>query len=109
MGGGPRGRFGAGGGEGGEGGGGLCPPACLVDPGPSPEEVAEQHEVQRRLLDAIAGLPPRWRQVGLLRYRQQLSFSELGQRLQMPASTAKVYFFRSPPLLRATLSAPPQP
>ena len=83
----------------------LCPPACLVDPGPSPEEVVEQHEVQHRLLEAIAGLPPRWRQVVLLRYRQQLSFSEIGQRLQMPASTAKVYFCRARPLLRATLSA----
>jgi len=41
----------------------------------------------------------------LLRYRQQLSFSEIGQRLQMPASTAKVYFCRARPLLRATLSA----
>lgn len=84
------------------------PPAELIDPSPSPEEVVEQHEVQRWLLEAIGGLPQRWRQVVLLRYWQQLSFAEIGQRLQMPASTAKVYFCRARPLLRARLNASAQ-
>ncbi len=86
----------------------LCPPASLIDPGPSPEETAEHHEVQRMLLEAIQELPPRLRQVVLLRYTHQLSFSEIGQRLKMPASTAKVYFCRARPLLRATLTAQEQ-
>ena len=81
------------------------PLASLVDPSPSPEEALEQHELQRALREAIQGLPPRLRPVVLLRYQDQLSFSEIGQRLQMPASTAKSYFYRARPLLRATLTA----
>jgi len=81
------------------------PLASLVDPGPSPEETVEQHELQYALREAIQGLPPRLRPVVLLRYMDQLSFSEIGQRLQMPASTAKSYFYRARPLLRATLTA----
>lgn len=81
------------------------PLASLVDPGPSPEETVEQRELQRTLRDAIQGLPPSLRPVVLLRYTDQLSFSEIGQRLHMPASTAKSYFYRARPLLRATLTA----
>jgi RNA polymerase sigma-70 factor (ECF subfamily) len=81
------------------------PLASLIDPSPSPEEALEQHELQRALREAIQGLPPRLRPVVLLRYQDQLSFSEIGQRLQMPASTAKSYFYRARPLLRATLTA----
>jgi RNA polymerase sigma factor (sigma-70 family) len=77
--------------------------ASLVDPGPSPEETLEQHEVQRILREAIEGLPPRLRSVVLLRYTDQLSFSEIGQQPHMPIGTAKAYFHRARPLLRATL------
>ena len=62
-----------------------------------------QHEVQRILREAIEGLPPRLRSVVLLRYTDQLSFSEIGQRLKMPTGTAKAYFYRARPLLRAAL------
>ncbi len=82
--------------------------ASLVDPDPSPEEMVEHHEVQRALREAIDGLPPRLRPVVLLRYMDQLSFSEIGQRLKMPASTVKAYFYRARPLLRATLTAQEQ-
>jgi RNA polymerase sigma-70 factor (ECF subfamily) len=81
------------------------PLASLVDPGPSPEETVEHHEVQCVLREAIEGLPPRLRPVVLLRYTDQLSFAEIGQRLKMPASTAKSYFYRARPLLRASLTA----
>ncbi len=81
------------------------PIASLVDPSPSPEETVEHHEVQRTLREAIEGLPSRLRPVVLLRYTDQLSFAEIGQRLKMPASTVKAYFYRARPLLRATLTA----
>jgi RNA polymerase sigma factor (sigma-70 family) len=79
--------------------------ASLVDPDPSPEEMVEHQEVQRALREAIDGLPARLRPVVLLRYTDQLSFSEIGHRLKMPASTVKAYFYRARPLLRATLTA----
>ncbi|WP_322480484.1 RNA polymerase sigma factor [Thermogemmatispora sp.] len=78
--------------------------ASLADGGPLPEELAERHDLQQLLLGAIQDLPPRFRAVVLLRYTAQLSFAEIGQVLSVPEATAKTYFQRSKPLLRAALS-----
>ncbi|WP_376794653.1 RNA polymerase sigma factor [Thermogemmatispora sp.] len=75
----------------------------MPDNGPLPEELAEHHDLQRILSEAIQTLPPRFRAVVLLRYLAQLSFAEIGQTLQMPEATAKTYFQRAKPLLRAAL------
>lgn len=83
----------------------LSPLASLVDPAPSPEETMEYHEAQRVLREAIEGLPPSLRPVVLLHYTDQLSFSEIGVLLKMPRNTAKSYFYRALPRLRATLTA----
>jgi DNA-directed RNA polymerase specialized sigma24 family protein len=40
----------------------------------------------------------------LLRYTDQLSFSEIGQLLKMPTPTAKSYFYRARPLLQSLLT-----
>nr|BBH96024.1 hypothetical protein KTA_42230 [Thermogemmatispora argillosa] len=76
---------------------------AMPDSGPLPEELAERHDLQRVLQEAIQTLPPRFRAVVLLRYLAQLSFAEIGQALQMPEATAKTYFQRAKPLLRAAL------
>lgn len=81
----------------------LSPLAIIPDNSPLPEDVAERHDVQEKLQEAIAALPPKFRAVVLLRYTAQLSFSEIGRTLQMPEATAKTYFQRAKPLLRATL------
>jgi RNA polymerase sigma factor (sigma-70 family) len=81
----------------------LSPLAIIPDTSPLPEEVAEHHDLQDILQHAISGLPPKFRAVVLLRYTSQLSFSEIGQALQMPEATAKTYFQRAKPLLRAAL------
>lgn len=81
----------------------LSPLAIIPDNSPLPEDVAERHDVQEMLQEAIAALPPKFRAVVLLRYTAQLSFSEIGRTLQMPEATAKTYFQRAKPLLRATL------
>ena len=83
----------------------LSPLAILPDTDPQPEEVAEQHDLQHALRQAIDGLPPKFRSVVLLRYAGQLSFSEIGKTLHMPEATAKTYFQRARPLLRAALSS----
>ncbi len=75
----------------------------IPDSSPLPEDIAEQHDVQQILQEAISQLPPKFRSVVLLRYASQLSFAEIGQALQMPEATAKTYFQRSKPLLRAAL------
>ncbi len=81
----------------------LSPLAAIPDTGPLPEELAERSDLQQRLQEAIEALPIKFRSVVLLRYAGQLSFSEIGQTLNMPEATAKTYFQRAKPLLRAAL------
>ena len=83
----------------------LSPLMAVPDSSPLPEELAERRELQRSLQRAIQTLPPKFRSVVVLRYAAQLSFSEIGQTLEMPEATAKTYFQRAKPLLRAALIA----
>lgn len=87
----------------------LSPLAIIPDTSPLPEDIAERHDLQHILQEAIDGLPPKFRAVVLLRYAGQLSFSEIGRALEMPEATAKTYFQRAKPLLRATLKSQVQP
>jgi RNA polymerase sigma factor (sigma-70 family) len=82
----------------------LSPLATMPDTDPLPEELAERRDLQQCLQKAIHTLPPKFRSVVLLRYAGQLSFSEIGQALKMPEATAKTYFQRAKPLLRAALT-----
>ncbi|HZR43332.1 MAG TPA: sigma-70 family RNA polymerase sigma factor [Ktedonobacteraceae bacterium] len=77
----------------------------IPDPYPLPEEVAEYHDLQGMLKHAIQTLPPKFRSVVFLRYTEELSFVEIGRILNMPENTAKTYFQRARPLLRAALTA----
>lgn len=83
----------------------LSPLAIMPDNAPLPEEIAERHDLQRALRQAIESLPPKFRSVVLLRYAGQLSFSEIGKTLSMPEATAKTYFQRARPLLRTALAS----
>ena len=76
----------------------------IADPKPLPEELAEQHELQDDLYAAIQALPDRSRSVVLLRYTEELSFGEIGRRLNMPENTVKSHFHRARIRLRATLT-----
>jgi RNA polymerase sigma factor (sigma-70 family) len=78
--------------------------AAIPDSSPLPEELAERNDLQQQLQKAIATLPVKFRSVVILRYANQLSFSEIGQALNMPEATAKTYFQRAKPLLRNALS-----
>jgi len=83
----------------------LSPLAIMPDMRPLPEEIAERHDLQSALRQAIEALPPKFRYVVLLRYAGQLSFSEIGKTLNMPEATAKTYFQRARPLLRTALAS----
>lgn len=76
----------------------------MPDTQPLPDEMAERSDLQTALHVAIDALPPKFRSVVLLRYTAQLSFSEIGKTLNMPEATAKTYFQRARPLLRAALA-----
>ena len=81
----------------------LSPLAIIPDNSPLPEDIAERHDLQDILRQAIDSLPTKFRLVVSLRYAGQLSFAEIGRTLQMPEATAKTYFQRAKPLLRAAL------
>ncbi len=82
----------------------TIPFISIPDNGPLPEELAELHDLQDRIRRAIQTLPSRFRSVVLLRYAGQLSYSEIGKQLSIPEATAKTYFQRAKPLLRAALA-----
>ena len=81
------------------------PLTSVPDFHPLPEELAEHHELQHALQQAIQALPPKFRTVVLLRYAGQLSFAEIGRVLQMPTTTVKSFFYRARPRLAALLAA----
>jgi len=64
---------------------------------------AEQHDLQRVIQRAIQLLPSRYRPVVYLRYAEDMTFEAIGHQLSIPESTAKTYFQRARPLLRASL------
>ncbi len=83
----------------------LGPLALLPDPRPLPDEIAEYHELQVVLRRAIETLPPRSQAIVRLRFYEQLSFAEIGERLHMPMTTAKVLFYRARARLASMLIA----
>lgn len=83
----------------------LSPLEAIPDPRPLPEELAEQHDLQEKLRQAIDALPTRYRSIVLLRYTGQLTFSEIASILDIPEATAKTYFQRAKPLLRTSLAS----
>ncbi|HEY4033567.1 MAG TPA: sigma-70 family RNA polymerase sigma factor [Ktedonobacteraceae bacterium] len=83
----------------------LSPVEILPDRDPLPEELAENHELEQALQNAIEALPAKFRQVVLLRYVGQIRFKEISSVLHMPEATAKTYFQRARPLLKHALSS----
>jgi RNA polymerase sigma factor (sigma-70 family) len=78
---------------------------AIPDPDPLPEEVAESIDLYCSLHEAIASLPPKFRSIIHLRCFRQLTFSEIGQMLNIPEPTVKTYFYRSLPRLRRALAS----
>ena len=79
--------------------------SAIPDPDPLPEEVVETSDQYGTLHEAIAALPPKLRSIVFLHCFRHLTFTEIGQRLHLPPSTVKTYFYRSLPYLRRRLSA----
>jgi RNA polymerase sigma-70 factor (ECF subfamily) len=79
-------------------------PSTYFDPAPQPEEWAVQREEAERIRAAISTLPSKARTIVWLHYKEDLTFPEIGQRLQIPVSTAKTYYHRARKKLRAALA-----
>jgi RNA polymerase sigma factor (sigma-70 family) len=71
--------------------------------GAAADEVVALHDQRQRLLDAVAVLPDRYREVVALRFFASLSEIETATVLACPVGTAKSRLSRALELLRATL------
>ena len=77
---------------------------AIPDLSPTPEDLAERRDLQHAIGRAIQALPHKYRSVVLLYYADQLTFTEIGQVLNIPDSTVKTRFYRAKPFLRAVLT-----
>lgn len=71
-----------------------------------PEVVASRRVDQRRLADAILGLPERYRVPVVLRHVDNLSYDEVALALDRPIGTVKAQVHRGLALLRLSLATP---
>ena len=69
----------------------------------SPQDIVEQKELDRTVLDAIDRLPPQLQQVFRLRRIDGLSHEEIGRRLNISPMSSKTYMVRALALIRAQL------
>jgi RNA polymerase sigma factor (sigma-70 family) len=80
------------------------PPAM---PPASPEELLARLEMHRKLVEAVARLAEPYRQAVLLRYFEELSSSDIGARLGIPAATVRGRLKTALDLLREDLDRAP--
>ncbi|MEQ1898046.1 MAG: sigma-70 family RNA polymerase sigma factor [Vicinamibacterales bacterium] len=70
---------------------GFADPARLA----APDAAAEQAALTRALDAALTHLRPEYREVVILRYREELSVEEIGEAMSIPVGTVKTYLFRA--------------
>ncbi|MBN1325638.1 sigma-70 family RNA polymerase sigma factor [Candidatus Falkowbacteria bacterium] len=72
----------------------------LIDRSPLPDKLCEQAETKRNLDTKLGLLPLKYRKVINLRYRFDLSFSEISKRLNEPLNTVKSRYRRGVIMLK---------
>ena len=83
------------------------PSRDLPDPGFLPDEVVSRAESASRMDVLIQGLPPRYRVVILLRYKEDLAYEEIAEILKLPLGTVKARLHRAHHLLKRRLEPGP--
>ncbi|MFD1360938.1 RNA polymerase sigma factor SigW [Lentibacillus salinarum] len=68
-----------------------------------PEEEVEGWELQDYITEKIAGLPPKYRSVIMLRYLEEFSLKEISEILDIPLGTVKTRIHRGREALRKKL------
>ncbi len=80
-------------------------PLVLVDDGPTPDAHRRQRALQEALDSMVQRLPPIYRAVVELRYKQQLAYEEIAEVLEIPLGTVKARLHRAHRQLKERLSA----
>lgn len=75
----------------------------LVDPGPGPDDQFLSGAERDRLDVLLHSLPPRYRVVVLLRHKEDMSYEEIADELEIPIGTVKARLHRAHRLLRTKL------
>ncbi len=78
------------------------PPASNEE---DPQDVTDQHGVQQAVRDAIAGLPPRYREIITLQVFGELTYEEIARTLKMPLGTVMWRLNMAKRLLRKQLQS----
>jgi RNA polymerase sigma-70 factor (ECF subfamily) len=73
----------------------------------SPSGEAVAHEQAEALARAVQRLPPDYRQVLALRHEEQLTFEEIGQRMQRTANAARMLWLRAVERLQKEMGPSP--
>lgn len=76
----------------------------IANPGPSPDQEAMRKQISRRIVAAVATLPPKQRAVFLLKNHQGLSISEIAGVMKAAEGTIKVHLHRAVMALRQRLA-----
>ena len=79
-------------------------PFLVADWREIPSETLEREELARHIEEAVQGLPPSYREVFLLRDKDELSIDEIAQHLGVKANLVKVRLFRARMLLQKRLT-----
>jgi RNA polymerase sigma-70 factor, ECF subfamily len=79
-------------------------PGPEAESGPDGEKRLLGAERDRRVRAAVDGLPPRQRQVVILRVYEEMKFQEIAEWLECPVGTAKANFFHAVNNLRKALA-----
>jgi RNA polymerase sigma-70 factor (ECF subfamily) len=75
----------------------------LPDAAPLPDELVSRAESASRMDSLVQGLPPRYRIVILLRYKEDLAYEEIAEVLRLPLGTVKARLHRAHHLLKRRL------
>ena len=73
---------------------------AAVDDAPSPEQVVARGAEARALADAVAALPPRYREVLVLRELEELSYKEIARIADIPIGTVMSRLARARAMLQ---------
>jgi RNA polymerase sigma-70 factor (ECF subfamily) len=79
-------------------------PFLVADWREIPSETLEREELAQHIQSAIEGLPPSYREVFLLRDKEEMSIEEIAQALGVTANLVKVRLFRARMMLQKQLA-----
>jgi RNA polymerase sigma-70 factor, ECF subfamily len=79
-------------------------PFLVADWREIPSETLEREELAKQIQGAIEGLPPSYREVFLLRDKEEMSIEEIAQALGVTANLVKVRLFRARMMLQKQLA-----